>query len=232
LYINQNNKRKINRKTLLSDKDSVESGYLTKKKGDRFLNNSMMFKLKKGEKGDRNNKGKSNSKNSLLLASKSDVAVVIDNQKSGDGKIGDFHELKIPDKNNVTRNNSIFYSSSGTFSFNTAKFKHFKYFNNMKNKISSNWYPPIMANVTFGGYAPGRTRIMAIASQQVKIYFIMNRFGKIIEAKILDSDGNEELDKSCLDAIINSKSFGEVPKDMLKGGNSIVIPFIFGYYIQ
>ncbi len=232
--MNQNNKRKIKRRTRLSDKDSIESGYITKKKGDRLLNNSLKFTSKKGNKGSgKKSSSQKNSKdNSLIITENSDVEISIVKPSGDTGENGDGHKLQIPDKDNVTRDNSIFYSSSGTFSFNTVKFKHYKYFNNVKNKISSNWYPPIMANATFGGYAPGRTRIMAIASQQVKLYFIMDKTGKIIETKILDSNGNVQLDNACLDAIRNSKSFGKVPKDLLKGGDSVVIPFIFGYYIR
>jgi hypothetical protein len=41
--INQDDKRIINETTLLSDKDSSAKGFLTTKKGDRWLNNSLDF---------------------------------------------------------------------------------------------------------------------------------------------------------------------------------------------
>ena len=98
----------------------------------------------------------------------------------------------IPDKNDVTRNNAIFYSSAGTFSFNTAKFKNFHYFKAMKDKIASNWHPPLLANINIGGYAPGMIRVRAIPSQEVKIYFSMNRDGEVVDVKVLDSFRNKQ----------------------------------------
>ena len=137
----------------------------------------------------------------------------------------------------MSRENALFYSSDGRFSFNTVKFKDFKYFKNMKDKIASNWYPPLMANSIVQGYnplsgeyAPGYTRIMAIPSQEVKMVFVLNKKGDIIHIQILDSLGNKPLNASCYDAIRLSKSFGPVPKDLFKG-EVLVIPFIFGYYV-
>jgi TonB family protein len=108
----------------------------------------------------------------------------------------------------------------------------------MKDKIASNWYPPLLANANLGGgynaatgsYTPGSVRIMAIPGQKVKLYFIMNREGEIQKVEILDSFGNKPLDESCLDAVKLSKTFGKVPDDIK--GEFILIPFIFGYYTR
>ena len=98
----------------------------------------------------------------------------------------------------------------------------------MKDRIASNWYPPLLANAALGGFAPGSMRIMAIPSQKVKICFIMNRDGDIVRVELVDSMGNKPLDDSCMDAIKMSRSFGKVPDDIK--GEFIMIPFIFGYY--
>ncbi|MCP4136996.1 MAG: energy transducer TonB [bacterium] len=242
--INQDKKRVYTQKTLLSDKDSSAKGYITKTKGDRWLNNSRDFVLLKGS---RSSSGKGTAKSSsnarakkkkMILSDESEIVVQIERElprMSAQGQKGIADRILIPDKNDVTMKNSIYYSSNGMFSFNTAKFKNFKYFKSMKDNIASHWYPPIMANAVFGGYnpatggyAPGRVRIMAIPSQRVKLYFTMNRNGDILDVKILDSYGNRALDASCLDAVRLSKNFGKVPDDIK--GKVIVIPFIFGYY--
>ncbi len=71
------------------------------------------------------------------------------------GNNGNAANMAIPDKNSITMKNAIFYSNSGMFSFNTAKFKNFSYFKNMKDRIASNWYPPLLANAALGD-SPGK----------------------------------------------------------------------------
>ena len=156
---------------------------------------------------------------------------------SSEGRGGNDEFNKIPDRYTMSRANALYYSNDGLFSFNTQKFKDFEYFQAMKNKISSNWYPPLAANFSMGasynaatnGITPGRLRVMAIPSQDVKIYFTMNRNGDVIDVEIVDSLGNTSLDRSCIDSIRNSKTFGPVPNDI--PGAMIVIPFVFGYHV-
>ena len=241
--INEDNRRVETPETLLSDRDSSAKGYITKKAGNRFLNNSLDFRALKGSrsrgKGQRAN-ASSSGRERIHLADDSEIVVTINRNASIGGEPGDngiFDEIQIPDKNDVTRENAIFYTNDGRFSFNTVKFKDFKFFKNMKDRIASNWFPPLMANSIVQGYnplsgeyAPGFTRIMAIPSQEVKMVFVLNRNGDIIHIQILDSLGNKPLNESCYDAIRLSKSFGPVPKDLLKEG-LLVVPFIFGYYV-
>jgi len=240
--INQDDKSEPDKRTLLSDRDSSAKGYITKEQGDRWLNNSLEFRLRKGSKNQGSGSAGSSTGEKTETTDK-DSGIVLRVHKAGTGgssaagSNGMFNDVAIPDKNGVTLKNAIYYSNSGLFSFNTAKFKNFNYFKSMKDKIASNWYPPLLANAviggynpTTGGYAPGNMRIMAIPGQNVKLYFIMNRNGDIQKVEILDSYGNRPLDDSCLDAIRLSKSFGKVPDDIK--GEFILIPFIFGYYSQ
>ncbi|HNX23793.1 MAG TPA: TonB C-terminal domain-containing protein [Spirochaetota bacterium] len=237
---NQDDKRDPDNRTLLSDRDSTAKGFITREQGDRWLNNSLEFKLKKGLKKSASGAASSSSGDKSRMSNK-ESEIVLRIYKSGSsfasGSDGMFNDVAIPDKNSITLKNAIYYSNSGMFSFNTAKFKNFNYFKSMKDKIASNWYPPLLANANIGGYnaatgsyTPGSVRIMAIPGQKVKLYFIMNRSGDIQKVDIVDSYGNKPLDESCLDAIRLSKSFGKVPDDIK--GEFILIPFIFGYYTQ
>jgi TonB family protein len=153
------------------------------------------------------------------------------------GSEGERDFIRIPDRNSFTRENAIFYSSDGMFSFNTKKFAPFKYFKEMKDRIAGNWYPPLLANAIIygydpmsGSYTPGRLRIMAIPDQMVKLYFTMNRRGDVLDVAIVESMGSRPLDSSCLDSVKNSKTFGKVP-DEIKG-DVIVIRFVFMYYVR
>jgi hypothetical protein len=241
--INEDNRQVITPETLLSDRDSSAKGFITKKTGNRFLNNSLDFRALRGSRdkgrGERVNASRS-GRERVLMSDDSEMMMSVERTVSIGGEAGDnglFDEVQIPDKNDVTRENAIFYTNDGRFSFNTVKFKDFKFFKDMKDRIASNWYPPLMANSMVQGYnplsgeyAPGFTRIMAIPSQEVKTVFVLNKNGDIIHIQILDSLGNKPLNASCYDAIRLSKSFGPVPKDLIQNG-VLVIPFIFGYYV-
>jgi len=229
--INQDNKRERSRRTLLSDRDSAAKGFITQERGDRWLNNSLDFTMLRGKKGTGKSRevSVSGKKSKIILHSESEVVVLLSKKTAGDGGDGGTDSMiKIPDRNSITRKNAIFYSNTGMFSFNTAKFRNFRYFKSMKDRIASNWHPPLMANVNLGGYAPGSFRIRAIPSQEVKVLFTMDRQGNVLEVKLVDSYGNKYLDSSCVDAIVQSRSFGKVPDDIK--GEIIGIPFIFGYY--
>ena len=228
---NQDDQRDITRATLLSDRDSTAKGFITQEAGDRWLNNSLEFKMRKGEK-EVDSKGRVASSGEKSQVSDKDSEIVLRIYKRGvnvrSGSTSNFNDIAIPDRNNITLKNAIYYSNSGLFSFNTAKYKNFEYFKNMKDKIASNWYPPMMANSIIGSYTPGYMRINTIPAQKVKLYFLMNRNGDILKVELVDSNGNKYLDESCLDAIRLSKSFGAVPDDIK--GEPILILFMFGYY--
>jgi TonB family protein len=235
--INEDHVKAYTKTTLLSDKDSSARGHITSEKGDRWLNNSLEFVLRKGQRGRKQQESAKQQKKrdeKLLLTQLNEIAVFLSHynyapfSQWGEGGIGDL--TAIPDRNNITFNNAIFYSNEGHFSFNTRMYKNAKYFMNMKKKIASNWYPPIIANAIIPGYAPGYMRIQAIQSQYVKLYFIMDRDGNVLDTKIVDSLRHKVLDDSCLDAIRLSRTFGPVPEDI--PGEKIIIRFIFGYFVR
>jgi TonB family protein len=240
--INEDNKRIIDEKTHLSEKDSSAKGYITKEKGDQWLNNSRDFALKRGSKTTGKIFDRSidqRRKTGILVTDNTELIIEMMKQETGsipgEGGVDEFTTL--PDKYSFTKENAIFYSNDGTFSFNTLKFKPFKYFKEMKDKIAGNWFPPLLANVAIygydpvtGSYTPGRLRIMAIPNQVVKLYFILNRNGDVVDVNIVESMGNKTLDSSCLESIKNSRNFGKVPQEI--EGEQILIRFVFIYVID
>lgn len=235
--INQDDVKDIKKNTLLSDKTSRAKGYITKEKGDRWLNNSLDFKLQKGVRqlGKGGIASSATSKDKLMV-SEENTEYTITFSKEVAGGIpeyeGDSEFTRIPDKYSITPKNALFFSSDGFFSFNTLKFKPFEYFKNMKDKVAANWHPPLLANAVIYGYnpmtgsmAPGRMRIMAVPTQDIKLYFTMDREGNVLDVVLVDSLGNKAIDESCIDAIRLSKNFGKVPDEIQ--GKVIVIPFLF-----
>jgi TonB family protein len=236
INMNEDEKKDYTKKTLLSDKDSSAKGHITGSKGDTWLNNSRDFRIKGSNSAEKNSaagkpeyQSSLDTKKAFPLTPQGATLFIASPKEYAFYEAGDSEWTKIPDIKGISRKNSLYYSNAGTFSFNTAKFRDAAYFQKMKNKIASNWYPPMLSNATFMGYG-GSVRFRMVQSQEVVMYFKMNRTGDVTEVKILDSMGNEQLDGACLDAIRSSKNFGQVPDDMK--GDEIYIPFIFGYYIQ
>lgn len=131
-------------------------------------------------------------------------------------------------------NNATYVSKRGTYISNTAVFKDNDYFKNMKDRIATNWHPPVVWNHMTAGYNLHRekrhTRLQDIPSQDVRLSFIIDRDGNVEDIFILESKGNRPLDMSCIDAVRLSKCFGRVPGDV--PGEHIIIGFIFGYYLD
>lgn len=247
--INQDNIRRITKKTLLSDKDSTARGHLTLQKGDRWLNNSLDFKLKAGRTGMGRGKAKvkkrKTNKKNILLSEKSEVVVFLEkNFQAGElGQYGEITRLSVPDKyDDISKKNAIYYSNREPLSFPTVMFKNFNYFRRMKDKIARNWHPPVMAMARIGGIG-GSTRIRAIANKRFKLYFVMNRKGDVKDVVILQRDGTKvrksnspgmenqyPFREACLDAIWLSKTFGDVPDNIR--GDYIIIKFIFHYIVN
>ena len=228
--INQDDVRNINEKTLLSDRDSQEKGYITKKRGRTWYSGTTDINLGKDGKSADASDGARASRNRLLFSDDSPLVmkfVEIRKKIIGERRVASGTTLRIPDTSEISRQNSLFYSNSGQFSLNTVKFKHYEFAKRIVDKIRSNWYPPIMANVAIGGYGGGAVRVMAIPPQDVKTYFTLNRQGDVLEFGIIDSRGNRSLNDSCLDSIRLSKNFGTIPDDIK--GDVILIPFIFIY---
>ncbi len=228
--INQDDRRQISRRTLLSDRDSTEKGYITKTRGETWYSGSSDINLSAAGQGKGRSSVRSSEmrKYSVIQSDESAMTMSIvkpeEIDRSGDGSAG---KLVIPDSSQVSRSNSLYYSSSGQFSLNTVKFKHYEFAKQIVDKIRSNWYPPIMANVAIGGYGAGAVRVRAIPPQDVKTYFVLNRSGDVLSYGIIDSYGNRSLDDACLDSIRMSKNFGRVPDDIK--GDRVLIPFIFIY---
>lgn len=237
--INQNLKRKITEDTFISDKDSTASGHLTQGQDASWYSETTDLRLARegsGKSGTQGERRVAYGSREFILNDLSEMLMYISkpskNKKSGSGG-GGINDIKLPQPNRMSRRNTIFFSNSGLFSLNSVEFNHYAFAKRIVDRIASNWYPPVMANASIGGYAPGSTRIMVIPPQEVKTYFAINEDGDVVKSGVLDSYGNKSLDDSCTDAIKFAKNFGPVPEELKKKMRNgvLVIPFIFGYGI-
>jgi len=244
--------------TLFSERSSSARGHMSEQKGDTWLNNSQTFTAPRTSSSQNKERSgalprllytKENATFKVSLVEPQDVTnPIIELAKEAEQikqrsenkeqlvtatqDVPAFEQsewTKIPDRKGMTLENAIYLTSDREFSFNTKKFEDFEYFRNMKQKIGNHWYPPTLANMRHY-YAGGYTQSRLIASQEVYLYFIMNRAGDVLSVTLVDSRGNQYLNQSCIDAVANSKNFGPVPDSI--EGEKIVIPFIFGFYVR
>ncbi len=229
--ISQHGKPKITEQTFISDKDSEASGHLTQGRQAKWYSETTDLRLP-GKKGGAGQGGRISSEK-VITGDSSEIFVRIVHSpgKKGQGGNEGTNDIRLPQPYEMSRVNTLFFSNSGLFSLNTVSFKHYAFAKRIVDRISSFWYPPVMANARMSGYAPGTTTILAIPPQEVKTYFIINENGDVVKKGILDSGGNRSLDDSCLDAIRLAGNFGPVPDDLKKKMKNgvMVIPFIFGY---
>jgi|GEM_PF-1119266 len=242
--INQDSVRQLKKTSFISDKNSSAKGYLSKdvKKSTNSKQNSHLLKSWWGKHffGDFFGKGRKGHKKekNQILNDRSHVIVNLlrkGNQKNFHNDLmGYIKKLKIK-SNNMSLKNSIFFTNTKQFSLNTVKYnkyRDYQFFKGVVEKISENWHPPAMANTKLYGYG-GNITIKAINDQVVKLFYVIDRKGKVVYIKIVDSRGNSYLDQSCLEAFKLSKKFNNVPQEYFKVGQKyLALPFMFIYYVK
>lgn len=82
------------------------------------------------------------------------------------------------------------------------------YMKNVQEKLSTTWQPPDF-----------------MEEGHVRVYFKLNRQGRVMNATIIESSGNDIYDESALEAIKDCAPFGDFPEDSLKEFISIKYSF-------
>jgi outer membrane biosynthesis protein TonB len=250
--INEDQKRKITPTTRLSKKDSQGKGKITRRKGLNYLSPHIDFEL--GQKGAQQQKAdqsqkdkpkaeKDNKENQELLSTPQGhfTLALIDEQElrraralpsrdkqqrgKSSYKIPEFYQFKKKMALNISNDNR-------NFSFNTARYKDYKYFQDMKRKIQKNWRRNMPSggfsfNSLDSGFYPGYNQVIPFKSGSAKIAFLIDRQGKIRHIKILHKHPSPTMTQSCYQAIADSKGFGPLPDSINK--EKLIIPFQFIY---
>ncbi|MBD5402387.1 TonB C-terminal domain-containing protein [bacterium] len=86
------------------------------------------------------------------------------------------------------------------------------YLENLQNSIKAKWIP-----------AKSKT------SNSVVLLFSLNKKGKVISSKVLESSGSELIDKAAIKALYKAAPFGKLPSEFK--GEKIEIQFTFDYNI-
>ncbi|MDH5716423.1 MAG: TonB C-terminal domain-containing protein [Spirochaetia bacterium] len=239
---------KLNNKTkepdemvFLSNQDNTGSGKLTKNKGFEALTeeNQLSF-AKKGNIESQKLKKENYNKNGIKTKANEKYSVKIFPDEKAD-KIGYGGQTTwgkekkslIPSNYKFNREFALSWDKAGEPIIPTKNYKHYKYFRNMFDKIKENWSPPGgQPSPTDAeafhrmGYAPGYIKFQTFPDQEIKIVFILDKKGNVIEITLWESMGFVSLDLSCVESIERSKNFGPPPKELLKDG-VFIMPMVF-----
>ncbi|EPG73968.1 TonB protein, C-terminal domain protein [Leptospira fainei serovar Hurstbridge str. BUT 6] len=105
------------------------------------------------------------------------------------------------------------------------KLAGYDYFKRMLRQIEGSFAPPGGGNF---GYRDGAGTVVreAIIPGEVRVQFMLNDAGQVIDTKLVSSQGQDMVDRACIDTL-RGQNFGTVPEDVKSQGMIFGIRFIF-----
>lgn len=137
-------------------------------------------------------------------------------------------QTKIPFNYRFEQNFQFRWSASGAIKIPTKKLAGYKYFKHMLKKIEDKFAPPGGGNFAYRDMA-GTVISQGIIPGEVRVIFLLNESGQVIDIKKANQHGQKVVEQACLDAI-RGQNFGPVPEEIKKIGLIFGINFIFPGY--
>ncbi|MCB1142851.1 MAG: energy transducer TonB [Leptospiraceae bacterium] len=217
----------------LSDEDAAGRGGLTQEKGFHTLSPFYEFILggaMSSQPADESKTQKENEKQEEVYEVgiyKSDpvqkaVAKLISSQPPplSQGQI-----TKIPFNYRFKQDFLFRWDGSRITSIPRKQLAGYHYFKAMLKKIESNFYPPGGGNFAYRDMA-GLVIREGILPGQVKVSFLLNDAGEVIDVRVDESQGQKIVDQACVESI-RGQNFGIVPPEVKENGMIFGINFIF-----
>ncbi|MCB1189881.1 MAG: TonB-dependent receptor [Leptospiraceae bacterium] len=213
----------------LSDKDSAGKGKLTEKEGFHTLTAFREFLLggviSLSEQSETQSKSQEEPtevgilfKDPLKKASKKKNNITI--FQDADNK-----PTTIPANYRFQQDFLFNWDGTEAITIPTKKLVGFEYFKNMLKQIENRFAPPGGGNYAYRDIA-GTVIREAIKPGETKVLFMLEDTGRVIDVKLVSSQGQRMIDKACLDSI-RGQNFGTVPEEVKKIGLIFGINFIF-----
>lgn len=134
-------------------------------------------------------------------------------------------ETKIPANYRFQQDFLFRWDGSRSISIPRKQLAGYHYFKNMLRKIENSFFPPGGGNFAYRD-AAGFVIREGILPGETKIVFMLNDAGDVIDVKQVSSQGQEIVDRACMDAI-RGQNFGPVPPEVKENGLIFGINFIF-----
>ncbi len=225
-------------KVFLSDRDAMARGQLTREKGFEAL--SRDYKLSLGQQTPGGDGGRQSHK---ILQDKKVTGNKTAFSKEGEkgthkAQQASNTQMRIPSYYQFRDRFALSWDARGNPQIPTKNFEHYTYFRRMLDKIQQHWAPPGgIPYPTFGdeyhrmSFTPGYTRYTSFPSQDVKVVFMLNKAGDVVDVKLWESLGYTSLDHSCTESIVRSKNFGPPPEELLEN-DALIVPMIFRIVVR
>ncbi|WP_052006474.1 energy transducer TonB [Leptospira wolffii] len=142
------------------------------------------------------------------------------NQTAATGKM-----TKIPFNYRFQEDIRFRWDGSSNITVPTKKLVGYEYFKRMLRQIEQSFSPPGGGNY---GYRDGAGTVVreAIIPGEVRVQFLLNDAGQVIDTRLLSTQGQEMVDRACIDAL-RGQNFGRVPDEVKAQGMIYGIRFIF-----
>jgi hypothetical protein len=134
-------------------------------------------------------------------------------------------ETKIPANYRFQQDFLFRWDGSKALSIPRKQLAGYHYFKAMLRKIENNFYPPGGGNFAYRDPA-GYVIREGILPGEVKVVFMLNDSGDVVDISLAASPGQKIVDKACLDSI-RGQNFGVVPVEVKQNGLVFGINFIF-----
>ncbi len=215
----------------LSDEDAAGTGALTEKMG--FHTASPFYEFMMGglpsTPSPEEKQKKPNDKEEEIfevgIFHADPVAKIIPRPTSTPSQQSQGEMTKIPFNYRFEQDFRFAWDGSRIISLPRKQLAGYYYFKNMIRKIESSFYAPGGGNIAYRDMA-GTVIREGILPGEVKVQFLLNELGDVIDVKLVSSQGQKIVESACVEAI-RGQNFGVVPPEVKENGLIYGINFIF-----
>lgn len=214
----------------LSNKDSAGGGGLTEKMGFHALSpfREFIYGSKSAQPSQAQPKEEKTKKEEDLFEIgifKADPVSSVNQEATPNASASSGQMMKIPFNYRFQQDFLFRWDGSKALTIPTKELAGYNYFKNMLRQIEQSFAPPGGGNQAYRDMA-GTVIREGIKPGIAKVQFLLNDAGKVLDVKLVGSQGQPIVDSSCMDSI-RGQIFGPVPEEVKARGLIFGINFIF-----
>ncbi|TGN06840.1 energy transducer TonB [Leptospira ilyithenensis] len=216
----------------LSNKESAGGGGLTEKQGFHALSSfrEFVFGSKASNPSKAQPKAEQTKEDEIFEVGifKADPKTSENQQESPNQSQSSGQMMKIPFNYRFQQDFLFRWDGSKALTVPTKELAGYHYFKNMLRQIEQSFAPPGGGNFAYRDMA-GTVVREGIKPGMTKVLFMLNDSGKVVDVRLVSSQGQVVVDQSCMDSI-RGQNFGIVPEEVKSKGMIFGINFIFPNY--
>ncbi|BDA80106.1 hypothetical protein LPTSP3_g30360 [Leptospira kobayashii] len=216
----------------LSNKESAGGGGLTEKQGFHALSSfrEFVFGSKASNPSTAQPKAEQTKEDEIFEVGifKADPKTNQNQQESPNQSQSSGQMMKIPFNYRFQQDFLFRWDGSKALTVPTKELAGYHYFKNMLRQIEQSFAPPGGGNFAYRDMA-GTVVREGIKPGMTKVLFMLNDSGKVVDVRLVSSQGQVVVDQSCMDSI-RGQNFGIVPEEVKSKGLIFGINFIFPNY--